>query len=136
MIPARVIVTGDRNWACRELAEMIVSRLLARFGPGLIIVHGDAAGVDAAFAAACDELGVEQERHPADWDRLGKRAGPIRNAEMVALGAVLCLAVHKRIRFSKGTKNCSRLAIEAGIPTWLIDNDAGAPKRLRLEDLG
>jgi hypothetical protein len=70
----------------------------------------------------------------ADWDRFGKRAGPIRNAEMVAAGAMLCLAFHRFLPGSKGTKDCARRALAAGIPTWLIDSDAGIPRRLRADD--
>jgi hypothetical protein len=32
----RVIATGDRAWYAPELAEQIVNRLIARYGPGLV----------------------------------------------------------------------------------------------------
>ena len=82
----RVIVTGDRHWECPELAEQVVSRLLRRHGPNLIVVHGAASGVDESFAEACEELGVDQEPHPADWSH-GKGAGPRKNQAMVDAGA-------------------------------------------------
>ena len=71
-----------------------------------MIVHGDATGVDESFATAAKGLGVAVEAHPADWDRLGKKAGPMRNGEMVRAGADLCIAVHRFIFNSKGTKDC------------------------------
>jgi hypothetical protein len=59
----RVIVTGDRHWNVPELAEDVINRLLARYGPDLVIVHGGAAGIDQSFAVACRELGVTAEAH-------------------------------------------------------------------------
>ena len=104
----------------------------------------------ADVSEACDDAGIEQQRHPARWDDLhvkgavvrhdrkrpyNANAGPMRNAEMVALGADMCLALHRRIRLAKGTRDCALRAIEAGIPTYLIDSDAGDPRRLLVSDL-
>jgi hypothetical protein len=126
----RILITGDRSWACHELAAAVIRRLVARYGPDITIVHGDAAGVDKSFATAAEDLGVAVEAHPADWSRLGKSAGPIRNREMVQAGADLCIAFHRFIMASKGTKNCATQDIEAGIPTYLIDSEQALPKRL------
>ena len=128
----------------------VLNRLVARYGPGLVIVHGGATGIDRSFAEACGELGIEQEAHPARWEELdtpeavirydkrnrpyNANAGPIRNAEMVAAGAGMCIAFHRAISASKGTKDCARRAIVAGIPTYLINSDAAEPKRLLAGD--
>jgi hypothetical protein len=61
-------------------------------------------------------------------------AGPIRNAEMAAAGAERCLAFHRAISSSNGTKDCARRAIESGIPTYLISSVSAKPKRLQDED--
>lgn len=145
-----ILVTGGRSWYVPDLAEQVVSRLLARYGPGLLIVHGAASSIDLSFAEACREQDVEQEAHPARWEdlkhpqaviRYDKRnrpynanAGPIRNAEMVATGADLCVALHRAISASKGMKDCARRAIAAGIPTYLIDSERAEPRRLRVGD--
>src|SRR3954468_13843106 len=99
----RIIVTGDRNWYAPDLAEQVLNRLLVRYEPGLVIVHGGATGIDRSFAEACDDLGVEQEAHPPRWYELdlpgavirydkrnrpyNANAGSIRNAEMIQAGA-------------------------------------------------
>jgi YspA, cpYpsA-related SLOG family len=130
----RILVTGDRHWRCDELAEQIFNCLLARYGPGLVIVHGGAPGVDNAFATACHELGIMAEPHVADWYRLGNIAGPARNREMVEAGADLCIALHRSIETSKGTKDCVRQALAAGIPIWLVEDEQAAPKRVQAGD--
>jgi hypothetical protein len=61
-------------------------------------------GDDESFETACKGLGIKAEAHPvtdADWKRLGKRAGPLRNSAMVRAGADLCIAVHRFI-FNSG----------------------------------
>ena len=64
-----------------------------------------------------------------DW-----AGGPARNREMVKAGADLCLAFHRSLATSKGTKDCARQALAAGIPTYLIDSDVGLRRRLRGDD--
>jgi hypothetical protein len=146
----RVIVTGDRNWYAPDLAKEVVNRLLVKHGAGLVIVHGGATGIDQSFAEACTELGVEQEGHPARSDDLydslaiirrdksgrayNANDGPVRNAEMVAAGAGMCVAFHRSLAWSRGTKDCVRRAIRAGIPTYLVDSAEARPMRLKAED--
>jgi hypothetical protein len=131
----RVIISGDRNWFCPDLARRVVARLVGRFGADLIVVHGNAAGVDTAFAAACALRGVAHEPHTARWDELGKKAGPVRNAEMCAAGADFCIAVHRSLAWSRGTRDCVKRCLEAGIPVYLIDSEEGEPRRVHESDL-
>ena len=65
------------------------------------------------------------EGHPAEW-RGGRLCGPERNAHMVSLGADLCLAFP--LPSSRGTRNCMRLAREAGIPVYVYEPTAGASR--------
>jgi hypothetical protein len=53
---------------------------------------------------------------------------------MVAAGAEMCLAFHRAISASKGTKDCARRAIAKGTSTDLITSEAAEPKRLMVED--
>jgi len=62
----RVIVTGDRFWVCPQLAAAVVKRLVDRYGPEIVIVHGDATGVDECFGRAAKGYGLTVE---AAWTK-------------------------------------------------------------------
>jgi hypothetical protein len=126
----RVVVTGDRNWYCLDLAGKIVERLAGRHSvDGFVIVHGAASGVDSAFRDARNPE-TPHEPHPAQWERLGKKAGPVRNQAMVDLGADFCIAVHRDLAGSRGTKDCVARCLKAGIPVYLIDSEEVRPRRI------
>jgi YspA, cpYpsA-related SLOG family len=75
----RILITGDRHWVCVPLAERILTRLIARYGLDLVIIHGGAPGVDNSFAETCRKFDIKAEAHVADWKGLGNIAGPSRN---------------------------------------------------------
>lgn len=90
-------------------------------GDEMVVVHGHCpTGADAIADVWCLRKDVRLERHPADWKRWGKAAGPKRNEEMVELGADVCLAFIKNK--SKGATHCSDLAEAADITTvrWVV----------------
>jgi hypothetical protein len=146
----RILVTGDRHWPCHLLAEPVLRKLIARHGAEIVVVHGNSEGVDEAFDRACTLLGIVSEPHPAAWDDLSQpdakimvrfdgtkydaQAGPRRNAEMIALGAEMCLVIHRNLKFSVRTKECARQVLRAGITTWLIESTLGNLDRLGADD--
>lgn len=127
--PYRVLVTGSRelddySLVCEELGR-VMKRLMAGDGPypRIVVVHGAARGADTLAERAARAFGMETEAHPADWDAHGKSAGFRRNAEMIALGAGLCIAFYKQGAGNKGTDHCANLAEKAGIPTRRVTSD-------------
>jgi hypothetical protein len=129
-----IVISGDRHWRCDDLAEQVLNRLLARNGPNLVIVHGGANGVDQAFHLGAQALAIDVEPHLANWQSLGNIAGPSRNREMVNSGADLCIALRRTLETSKGTKDCVRQALAAGIAVWLIEDDRAVPRRVQADD--
>lgn len=121
----RILVTGSRSWTDEATIHNALWEQLQRLGPYAsvsstpVLVHGGARGADEIAAAVWHVMwGLQYERHPvekADWDRLGKRAGIIRNQHMVDLGADVCLAFIKD--GSRGASHCATAAEKAGIPT-------------------
>jgi hypothetical protein len=126
----RIIIAGDRFWNCHELAKAAVQRLIARYGPEVVIVHGGACGVDQSFAEACGELSVMAEVCLADFSHMGDYR--FRNREMLRRGAGLCLIFH-RSALDDASRDLARQAIAATVPTYLVDSDEGKPRRIRAE---
>jgi len=128
--PYRLLITGSRDWtddrAITERLDNVYMSLSAR--KQLIVVHGACqTGADKIAAdwvewrwwnTVIPASILDQDPHPADWDRLGKAAGPIRNQQMVDAGADLCLAFP--LNTSPGTSDCIKRARTAGIPTLIF----------------
>lgn len=73
-----VIVTGGRDFLDYER----VKRTLSLFDIGLLI-HGDCSGADALAKRYAIEHNIMQVPVPAQWNKYGNSAGPIRNREML-----------------------------------------------------
>lgn len=74
----RVLVCGGRNYD----RWSTVQKTLAEIKPD-VIIQGGAGGADALAARWADVNGVPLVTYPALW-RQGRKAGPIRNAFMLA----------------------------------------------------
>lgn len=122
----RVLVTGSRDWT---EPSVIFDALVGETATMIdVIVHGACpTGADAMADYWAKIYGFRVERHPADWEKFGKAAGFKRNAEMVALGADVCLAFIGPCRKancrepqphgSHGASHTADLAEKAGIRT-------------------
>jgi hypothetical protein len=79
------------------------------------LLHGGARGADryaGVWAAANGVLGTE---YRADWARFGKRAGMLRNAEMLVKGKPDVVIAFPG---GRGTAHMVLLATEAGVPVY------------------
>lgn len=123
--PYRLLVTGSRAWRDIRLIRSVLAGVL-REHPGAVLVSGHCErGADAiaenCWAALCGFETVDEaveagriELYPADWERHGKRAGPLRNSAMVATAPDECVAFIGDA--SPGATHCSAAAEAAGIP--------------------
>jgi hypothetical protein len=121
MTTYRVLVTGSRDWrhpeTIRRALDHAHNTMLYTFDENatFVVVHGVARGADTTAHLHADSCNWTTKPHPADWTHLGKRAGMIRNTEMVADGAQTCLAFIRN--HSRGATACAAMAERAGIPT-------------------
>ena len=115
----KVLVCGARDWKERGPIE----REMRKLPPGTIIIHGKAPGADTIAGQVAMALGFPVRDYPADWDKHGKAAGPIRNSKMLQKEHRLDepidqgLAFHKDIEHSKGTWDMVKKLRAKFIPT-------------------
>lgn len=116
--PFRALVTGSRTWTdIPALASWLAG--LWQIHPDLLVVHGDCpSGADAIADFWAWRFNVPVEAHPAGWRQHGRRAGYLRNAEMVDLGADICGAFI--VNASQGATMCAELATSAEIPLLVV----------------
>lgn len=108
-----ILITGSRTWDDWETIRTALGKEY--------LEHEDAVMINGDCPQGADYMAKELWKplpirlFPADWDKYGKRAGFIRNAEMVALNPDICLAFIKDN--SKGATMTANLAEKAGIKT-------------------
>lgn len=115
----RVLITGNRDWTDALAIDRELSEILDKHDQ-FVLMHGacetGADGLARIWGTAFDlEGAVIVEPHPADWNKHGKAAGPIRNSEMVKLGADLVIAFWDGRTGNSGTFDCIVKAVRAGI---------------------
>lgn len=122
---SRLLITGSRNWTDRTIMHRELRKAWMALGAtdDIVLVSGACpTGADRMAETMWEQARLPVERHPADWDGPHKkRAGFVRNAEMVTLGADMCLAFHKAN--SRGTAHTIHLARAASIPTYVYRED-------------
>ncbi|MBR6510109.1 MAG: DUF2493 domain-containing protein [Clostridia bacterium] len=100
----RVVIAGCRDYENYKQAKEFIDICLSnvRKENEIIIVSGGAKGADAIGERYAKENGFAVEKYPADWEKYGKSAGPIRNKQMAEISDyVICFWDEK----SKGTKS-------------------------------
>ena len=98
-----------------------MSETLERIANVSVLIHGGCRGAAVMAARIGHRLGWEVECFPADWDGLGRKAGPIRNQQMLDEGfPQVVLAFHNNLERSTGTLDMVKRARGIGVPTLVI----------------
>jgi hypothetical protein len=111
----RVIVAGDRTFTDYEFVRDTLDKLDL---PVTEIVSGCARGVDTLGERYAEEREIPVRQFPAEWDKYGKAAGPIRNKQMAEYGDSLVAFLKPT---SKGTKNMIETAHKLGLTVHVIN---------------
>ncbi len=86
----RVLVCGGRDFSDRERLNDVLAQKVGFAGhpdlPRDTIIVGCAKGADTLAEQWANRAGHRVERYPADWERHGKAAGPLRNQRMLEEG--------------------------------------------------
>lgn len=83
----------------------------------LEIVSGGARGIDTCAKDLARAEGYQYTEFPADWNKHGKAAGPIRNKQIVSYSDVVLAFWDAE---SRGTLSTIRYAKKAGKPCMVI----------------
>lgn len=113
----RLLVCGSREYENWDKINSELSRLLRK---PTVIIHGAAAGVDSMAGLWARRNNIPEEAYPADWEKHGKAAGPIRNKQMLDEGKPDCVLAFPT-KNSKGTRNMITQAEKAGVPCIVHD---------------
>lgn len=79
-----VLVSGSRTINTEQ--ELAIERKFERLNntdEAIILIHGNAPGVDTFAAKYATHLHWSTMSFPADWKQYGRAAGPLRNQKMV-----------------------------------------------------
>ena len=117
----RILITGDRDYTDGRLIGEILEKYQAEGYD--TIIEGEARGADKLSRIEAERLGMQVIPIPAQWIKYGKKAGPLRNMEMLEYKPNLVIAFHDDLQNSKGTKHMIRIAKEAGLPVKLIQHE-------------
>lgn len=112
----KILCCGDRNWTNKGR----IYEILQTYPTTTIIIHGNATGADTLCKEVAESLGMIVISVPANWNKYGKAAGPIRNKEMLDMVPEEVIAFHNDIKNSRGTKNCITQARQRGIRTIVL----------------
>lgn len=114
-----VAIVGSRDWEDHEMVRAYVYSL----DEDDTVVSGGARGVDQWAQIYAEERGLKTIIFPADWKQHGKRAGLLRNHDIVRECVRLVAFWDGE---STGTQHSIGLARKAGKPA-LVLRDTGSP---------
>ena len=115
----RVIIAGTRTASKRDVWNAIQSS--GWHGRITTVVSGCCRGADSYGESYAAWQRINVDRHPADWTRHGRAAGPIRNDEMARVADAL-IAVWDGA--SRGTGGMIETATFYGIEVFVYRTPA------------
>lgn len=107
----KVLICGSRDWPLDRECE--IHDRIDQLQSDTTVISGGARGVDKIAENAARGRGLEVEVFPADWDSHGKRAGYLRNVQMLNQKPDLVIAFHAA--GSRGTLHTITTARARGI---------------------
>lgn len=109
-----LLVCGGRDWSSVGLTYEALDRVHKK-RPVTMLVTGCAKGADALAVAWAVSRGVPHRVFRADWDGLGRRAGSVRNQQMLDVGKPDGVVAFPG---GHGTADMVRRSLEAGLTVW------------------
>lgn len=119
-ITTKILVAGGRNFEDYELLKKTLDEIVGEFSD-VELVSGHARGADTLAEKYAEERDVPIKVFPANWKADWKRAGFIRNTQMIEyIGTENALVVAFWDGESHGTKDTITKAQDRGIEVRVI----------------
>lgn len=114
-----ILVSGSRDFPHPHLIQHTIQNVIT---PEDSLMHGCARGVDTWAGETARTCGATVLRRPANWELYGKRAGMLRNQQMLeeARQHPNLLVLIFWDGHSRGTKHMIDLCTAANIPIRVI----------------
>ena len=109
----RILICGSRLWMDYG---MVLDKLADELALHDIecVIEGECRGADLMGRRAAETLGIPVQKFPADWKKYGKRAGFMRNRQMLVEGKPDIVLAFNRNN-SPGTTDMCDCALDVGI---------------------
>jgi phosphoribosylformylglycinamidine (FGAM) synthase-like amidotransferase family enzyme len=112
----RVLVCGGRDFNDLDMLNRALDDLRLMHYE-IAIIQGGARGADHLASCWAKRNGIELHSYPADWNKHGKAAGPIRNQQMLDEGKPDMVIAFPG---GRGTADMVARARKAGVRVHLI----------------
>jgi len=110
----KLIIAGDRNVTDIRIVKEALLQFHNEHPDFKVteIVSGCARGVDTLGERIAEEYNIPVKKFPADWEKFGKAAGPIRNIQMAEYADGLVAVL---VETSKGTRSMIKEATKRNL---------------------
>lgn len=115
----RIIIAGGRDFTNTEVGFACLDSLVMTND---VIISGHASGADHIGELYAQKNNLQCVQYPANWNKYGRAAGPIRNEEMARVADALIAFWDGQ---SRGTRSMIRLAKKYGCQVVVFDYSGG-----------
>jgi len=118
IIVKSILICGSRNWTNHEIIKTALKKIqYPKATP--YVIHGDAIGADTIGKEEAEKLKYITKAYPTDEKKYGKKAGYIRNIEMLNTNPYIVFAFCNDLPRCIETSMIIELAKQRGIPIIL-----------------
>lgn len=111
----KLVICGSRDFNNYLYLKKRIDKVIKNWNKDeTLIIEGGARGADRLGRLYAEKNGIQYKTYPADWDKLGKRAGYVRNIQMAET------ATHAVVFWdgkSPGTKQMIKILEEKSVRT-------------------
>jgi len=119
----RICICGGRDYFNAEKVNEVLDYAYKR--KPFVLISGGATGADTLGIQWARSREVPVEVYPAQWRLYGRRAGPMRNLQMIGTGIDVLLAFPG----GRGTQHMMLACLKHGIKVIRISDDTILPEK-------